>query len=158
MADFGDAFHQFLDRVSETDDPEETAAGEGDWFLLTRYEVRFSSKPGPRPYLRINRDDTGMITLYPRTSLKGDNPVGGHYSDQVYPRGVRHNAHVHPDRRCDLTVDATVLAYQPRPVGAYVLRGRIPHCVERDHAWLRLFCSAIDAVDASRPGGGDGCG
>lgn len=157
MADLGDALQQFLNRVSELDDPSDTAVEDADWFLLTRYEIRFSTKPGPRPYLRIARNDAGMITLYPRTSLKGDTSAGTHYPDQTYPHGVRHNAHTHVHPRCDLTVDATVLACQPRPVGAYVLRGRTPHCVERDATWLQVFCTALDDLESLRRDGEDVC-
>lgn len=148
MADYGSALAQFWNRVSEEDRTPGTP-GDAIWYLLTRSEVRFSKKDGPRPYLCLQADEVGTAVVYPRTTLKGDIPTGDHYPDQPYPFGVLHKAHAQTGHRCDLTKDATVLASEPRSVGAYVLRGRRGHCVELDQAWLSLFSSALTAVKSN---------
>jgi hypothetical protein len=123
---------------------------EADWFWLTRLEVRFSAKTGPRPYLRLAAEDVGMTTLYPRTTLKRALPGGIHIPDQPYPRGVMHRAHGHAGRRCRLDADATVLAYAPQVIGSYVLRRLTRDCVETDANWLRTFSSALDELANER--------
>lgn len=158
MADYSSALAQFMKRASEGED---TVASpeEADWYLLTRSEVRFSRKPGPRAYLCLAPEEIGTVVVYPRTSLKGEAPSGNQYPDQPYPLGVFHRAHAHTGRRCDLDKDATVLACEPRTVGAYVLRIRSRHCIEDDQTWLTQFSSAVSELgsDAEASGAGDDC-
>jgi hypothetical protein len=123
---------------------------EADWFWLTRLEVRFSAKTGPRPYLRLAASNVGIATLYPRTTLKGAAPRGNHVPDQPYPRGVKHQAHSHAGRRCRLDADATVLAYAPQAVGAYVLRRLSRDCAETNARWLTRFSSALDELASGK--------
>jgi hypothetical protein len=155
VADLREALDSFMSRLSEGQQADrESGPEEADWFCLDRSEVRFSQKPGPRPYLRLAAADDGVTTLYPRTTLKGEAPTGKHIPDQQYPRGVWHKAHVHERRSCCLDADATVLACAPRPVGAYLFRGRTRDCVERDAPWLRYFRRALAAL-ADEGGAGD---
>jgi hypothetical protein len=161
VADLRGQLSAVMDRLSagEQDDAQPVPE-EADWFWPSRIEVKFSAKTGPRPYLRLSAEDVGMTTLYPRTTLKGAAPTGNHIPDQPYPRGVMHPAHVHPGRRCRLDADATVLAYAPQVVPAYVLRRLARDCVERDASWLKTFCAALDelARGESIAGGCDGKG
>jgi hypothetical protein len=143
----GEALSAVISRLSDDEQVEVPAPPtEADWFWLTRLEVRFSAKTGPRPYLRLAATDVGMTTLYPRTTLKGATRGGHHIADQPYPRGVKHQAHGHAGRRCRLDADATVLAYAPQVVGAYVLRRLTRDCVETDANWLTKFSSALDEL------------
>lgn len=147
MAGLGEALNALMSRLSDGEQIEAPAAPTvADWFWLTRLEVRFSAKKGPRPYLRLIASDVGMTTLYPRTTLKGATPSSNHIPDQPYPRGVKHRAHGHRGRRCRLDADATALAYAPQVVGSYVLRRLTRDCVETDATWLAKFSSALDEL------------
>ncbi|RFZ47388.1 hypothetical protein MSS4_03386 [Mycobacterium marinum] len=147
MAELGEALSAVMSRLSGDEQAEGPAPPrEADWFWLTRLEVRFSAKTGPRPYLRLAATDVGMTTLYPRTTLKGATPSGNHVPDQPYPRGVWHGAHGHSGRPCRLDADATVLAYAPQVVGSYVLRRLARDCVEKDVNWLKAFSSALEEL------------
>ena len=153
MAELGEALRAVMGRLSDDEQPEVPAEStKADWFWLTRQEVRFSEKAGPRPYLRLAPADVGMTTLYPRTTLKGTAPRGNHIPDQPFPRGVKHNAHGHVGRRCRLDADATVLAYAPQVVGSYVLRHRTRDCDETDANWLKTFSSALQELANGKSG------
>ena len=159
MADYREALSSLMSRLSEGEQGgDEAAPDEADWFWLPPSVVRFSAKPGPRPYLRLTTEDVGYTTLYPRTTPKGDSPRGNHFPDQRYPRGVFHKAHGYCGQGCRLRSDATVLAFAPQTIGAYKLRLVTRNCVERDAAWLKYFCGALDALayEESTSGGGDG--
>lgn len=137
-------------RLSQNDyDDGGISPDKASWYWLTRSEVKWSAKTGPRPYLRLSQEDRGVLTLYPRTTLKGDLPSGKHVPDQPYPRGVRHQAHRHGRPRCRLNADATVLAYAPRPVGAYVLRRIARDCEEQNRDWLSTFRKALSELAES---------
>ena len=155
MADYQNALGSLMTLLSEHD----VGSGDGteeqaDWYWLDRSEVRFGSKAGPRPYLLFQGDYLGDLSVYPRTTLKGESPKGNHFPDQQYPKGVLHRAHTHPSGRCSLHFDATVLAYKPRPLPEYIIRRRKPGCVEDNHPWLRYFRGALDAIayEESSPG------
>jgi hypothetical protein len=159
VADLREALGAAMSRLSEGEQDDRRSVPEAaGWFWLTRFEVPFSAKYGPRPYLCLAADDVGMITLYPRTTPKGASPKGNHFPDQVYPRGVLHRAHAHVGRGCRLRSDATVLACAPQTRGAYILRLVTRDCVEQDAAWLTYFCGALGALADEEPtaGGGDG--
>jgi len=146
----GEVLTAVLSRLSDAEEDDLEAGAEADWFWLTRMEVRFSAKTGPRPYLRLEGENVGMTTLYPRTTLKGKNPGRKHVPDQPYPRGVKHEPHRHSGRRCRLDADATVLAYAPQVVGSYVLRYLSRDCAEIDSKWLKTFLSALEELESGK--------
>lgn len=159
LADYREALGSLMSRLSEDEENSGSAAADqADWYWLDRSEVRFSSKSGPRPYLHLVGEGIGSATVYPRTTLKGETPQGDHYPDQRYPRGVMHRAHIHAGRGCRLSLDATVLACEPRPVAEYVLRHRRSGCQEGDRNWLRYFGGALDALIYEDSAGGGSSG